>query len=171
MRISIEKARGAAIKMTEKHRQAAKEMEDKVSVIISEEYQKQLPSEIKECYKNFPDYFETTGSIYIVGKGMIKEQVDLTHRMVCKNDHSWNITIQVNDLVANAVVPMINKAKALHTKASEKKDEIQSVLLALGNTKNVLEQFPEAIDYIENAPKARNLPVNLNELRKEFQVK
>jgi mRNA-degrading endonuclease HigB of HigAB toxin-antitoxin module len=168
MRITIEKADNAAKKMTEKYREAASELESKVSVIVSAEYDAQLPSEVKDCFKNYPDYFDTTNHVYIVGKGMLKEHVVLTKPMPSKNDGRWNVTISVNDSIADQVVPMIDKAKALMTKASEKKDEIKSVLLSLGTAKNVLEQFPEAIDYIENAPKVRNLPVNLKELRKEF---
>jgi hypothetical protein len=66
---------------------------------------------------------------------------------------------------------MVAEYKQAKKQAEEKEVQLIEILIALGSTKNVLAQFPEAIEFIDNIPTVRNLPVNLKELRKEFQSK
>jgi hypothetical protein len=169
MRITIEKAVAAASKMTKKYRDEVKEIKVKVSAIVTKEYEKQLPKEVLDCYKDFKGYFETTERIYVVGKGLNSDEINLIERLPKKPTNTWSTTISLSDEVASIIAPMLEKANDIDHKSDRKEREIKGVLLALRTYKNVLDQFPEAAEYLDvKSVENRNLPVNLSELRKEF---
>lgn len=170
MRISKSIAEKAAKKMTAKHYEKAKSLKDVLGKKVSELYLNTVPSEIIKMWKNYPSYFMKNSGMYVRGTGLNHELVQLDVSVPSKQSHTPTFVIE-SDEDAKIVAKMVAEYKQAKKQAEEKECEIEQVLIALGSTKNVLEQFPEAIEYIDNAPQVRNLPVNLRELRLEFQNK
>jgi hypothetical protein len=168
MRISKSIAEKASRKMTVKHYEKVNSLRNLLGKEVSELYLKTIPSEVVKMFYNHPSYFKTTGALYVRGTGLNHELVSLDISVPSKVSHATTFVIE-SDEDSKVVARMADEYKQAKKDADNKMCEIEQILIALGSTKNVLEQFPEAIDFIDNAPQVRNLPVNLKELRKEFQ--
>lgn len=166
MRITRTIAEKAASKMTVKHYEEVKKIKEELNNKVTEIYLATIPSDVIKIYEDCRSFVKTTSAVYVNGFSLNHELVHLNKEVPSKGSYP-TILIESNE-DAKKVSKLISSYVEARDNADEKEREITEVLIALGSTKNVLEQFPEAIDYIENAPKVRNLPVNLKELRKEF---
>jgi len=170
MRITKSISEKAAKKMTAKHYEKAKSLRDVLGKKVSELYLKTVPSEIIKMYKDYPSYFMKNSGLYVRGTGLNHELVQLDVSVPSKQSHTPTFVIE-SDEDSKVVAKMVAEYKQAKKQAEEKEVQLIEILIALGSTKNVLAQFPEAIEFIDNIPTVRNLPVNLKELRKEFQSK
>lgn len=170
MKISKSIAEKASRKMTIKHYEKVNSLRNVLGKMVAELYLKTIPSEVVRMFYERPSYFKITGALYVRGTGLNHELVSLNISAPSTQSHASTFVIE-SDEDAKIVAEMIAEYKQAKKDADNKQCEIEQVLIALGSTKNVLEQFPEAIEYIDNAPQVRNLPVNLKELRLEFQSK
>lgn len=154
-----------AQKMTEKSKKFAEKLKNDYQEIVTFYMEAQAPDEVKKCFKNHPDYIETTGNAYLDGYGFNRESVSLNKQVPAITSYHASLNL------TSAIADKILKAKRKYEKAKEDYkqlvQETESALFALKTHKNIRENLSEAIPYLP-PPMSNSLVVNFDSLQKKL---
>lgn len=160
-------AEQAAYRMMRPRKEALKALKKEIAEEMVKAHLANIPAEIVALFKKYPAYFSTTTCLGAYGNGVIKENIWLEQGVVKGSTSS--VMIPTEEL-AKKILFAESEEKAI----KQKTNELIVVLVELRTTKTVLEQFPEAYEFIHDSKGnklERMLPMNLNKLREEFQKK
>lgn len=133
-------------------------------------YRNSIPTEVINCYKKHPDWFERTGYIDFEGNGFRRESVTVVGEYVIANNNGHARLSTTPEIAAE-----IKKAKTEWENAKDESEkllqETYNALLALGTYKKIEEHFPQAAPFLPvTGPKMMALIPNLDGLKKKLQT-
>jgi hypothetical protein len=170
--ISKDLAHKIAIKLTEKTSISVDNLKVSYQEIVTSEYEKQIPDEVKKCFLKHPDWFNCTSSIRFSGNGFNYECVTATRKIVCNNNSSANL--KLNSAISDKIMAVKRKYDAEKDKYEKLLEETTQALLALKTYNNIRKELPQAIPYLP-PPMSNALICNFdslkNKLNKQPEVK
>ena len=167
MRISHELAGDIANALTLKSKAANDKLRAEIEFLVFMAYTKKVPKEVVKMEKSFPDWVQKTGSIYVryrIGDRNRTFITILKTKVITKGGDS--------DLKPSAVIrkKILQLDKQEEELRALKKDTIRAIL-ALGTTKRVLQQFPDAAPALKAKDKMPVVPWsgNVHDLKAKLQ--
>lgn len=169
-RITKSMAENASVVMAKKaYDSKIADLRKQIAIEIEALVIKYIPAPVIACAKEFPSYFHTYNQASIAK--MVSTEGGYEHRSSWINaDITIPIPSSCDDIVVsekeyNDVKMIYDKITSLKKEREELADKLCNTLISLRTDKNIMEQFPEAMKYIE-FPVEKNLPAPvLNDLR------
>ena len=163
-RITKELANRIAEKLISKQLEEVKklnfEFEEKVYLAIL----KTIPKEVMDCYEKNPDFFNTTRSFYMYGKGWHSETIASSKKLPKNNFFSAE---KLNEADSNKLLKERQLIDDKKLEAKKLLKEIEVALYSLRTYTRISEHLPEAIPFLPSATSTA-LQVNLSDIRKKI---
>jgi hypothetical protein len=155
-----------AEKMTERSKKHSEVMLKEYQELATLLYDAQVPDEVKKCFKNHPDYIETTRTVYLDGHGFNRETVSLSKQAPATS--GYHETLKLTAAIADKLIKAKRKWEKARDEYKDLYNETKSALLALKTHKNIRENLSEAIPFLP-PPMSNSLVVNFNSLQKKLK--
>lgn len=165
-RITIYKSEQVAGKLTEHIKKQMINIDKEFSGIVNEYIEKNTPDKVVECFKSNPEYFAKGdyNSVYFNGQHIGYS------RIITPIKYNANCVEVGDGKVGNKLVRIKQRQEKLEQKRDQLFREIKGALLSLRTYKKISEQFPEAVEYLDE-PVKNELVVNLDSIRKQLKNK
>lgn len=167
MKISKEAAKNITSKLLETKRKKLDAAYLEYRQLATDLYKSQLPNELVELQRKYPEYISKCSSLLINSHGFNWERINATEQViqVAKGEN----IIDLNAKDADKLLKLKQKHEKLRKSYSELFSETEHALISLGTTKRIEENFPEAKPFL---PVSENLlPVaNLADLRSKIKA-
>lgn len=151
MKISQDRAKEAAAKLTAKAREKAEKLHKEYQQVVIGLYNEQFPKEVHDFAKKYPQHICFANCIQLSGPGMTRDHsyVDLDRKEVISNVAGYaqanlHLTAKTSTLVVKAREAWLDAKKDYGLL----KNETQQAILNLGTTKRVQESFPIAVPFL-----------------------
>lgn len=161
-RVTKDIAKETALKMCERvldevHK-AEKKLSDATKVIMD----MRTPTEIKNAYEKFKDYFDTADVIYLKGHGFNSDRIELVDRdTFISNTGNYSKTIEVTEAEAKILTPLLRDFQQKSKDYNDVKASVETTLNSLKTYNRVKTHFPEAYEFLpEKTSTALALPVD-----------
>lgn len=167
-KISQDTARKASWKIVEPIKTKMDEIEKEISVLVTDIVVQAIPADVMKLWKKHSEYMKSNNDIRICGHGFDNRQVALTGSYPCE-DTSWHKKMDITKEQAVELHKLDAKKEKLNDKYKTTQKEIEGTLLALGTTKRVLEQFPEAAAHLDITAPNTGLMLQIDPLREKVR--
>lgn len=152
-------------RMTEKSKKFTELLLKEYETMATEFMEAQVPDDVRKCFKNHPDYIETTLTAYLDGHGFNRESVSLNKQVPAKSQYHEKLVL------TSKIAEKLITSKHKYEKAKECYKnlvlETESALFALKTCKNIRENLPEAIPFLP-PPMSNSLVVNFKSLQNKL---
>jgi len=167
-KISQDTAYNVSKKIVEPINKKMIEIEKQIGELCREYYLKTIPEDIKKMYEKNSEWMHTLTSVYLKSEGFNNRNVSIKG---CPNNSSYGYKeLPLTKEQAKALHKLDEQKEKLSNKYKTTQREIKATLLALGTTKRIAAQFPEAVAFLPEAPKENTqLMVQLQPVRTKVQ--
>lgn len=170
MRISQEKARIAANKLTAKGDENVQTLENAYVDMAVGYYNAQIPAEVHAFAKKYPEHICYTKCINFDGQGFSKEYVHLDKSVVANVQGYAQALLTLSPKAADALRKAKDKWKDAKKALEDLRRETRMALINLSTTTRIQEKLPMAIPFLVNAVAKYPLPaVNIGPLKAKLQ--
>lgn len=159
MKISNAKAQDAAEKICKPLKDKIADYEKEIGKKVMEEYRKQIPKTVLDCFAKFPNFFQTESSIFI-------GRLDGRYVYARFEKSLPQLDNFVTDERKRNYVSYINHLETLTDNYNKSISEIKGAILALGTEKRISLEFPEAVPYLDIPKPQMALSINVKPVRK-----
>lgn len=154
-----------AEKMTVQSKKYYKSLYEEMTKVVTAVYVDTIPEEVKKCFKTYPDYVETTSSVYLDSHGFSRKSLSLTKQHPATS--SYHVPLHLTAITADRIMKVMRKWEKAQEDYKTLVQETESALYALKTNKNIRENLPEAVPYLP-PPMSNSLVVNFNSLQKKL---
>lgn len=165
MRITKDLANQIAFKLTEKSRLVVEAEKIAYQTLVTELYEKETPTAVRECFAKHPEWFSTRSNISFSGHGFRWESIKSIRRVIPNIEGDARLTL------TQKIADQLHKAQQKFEKADkfykDLKQETETALVNLGTYKRIEENIPEAKKYLP-PPMSNALVVNMDSLNKKL---
>ena len=163
MTISKNKATEVATQLLSKKKQVVNDSLEKFSEYVYECWHKSLPVQVRDCFRDYPEHFNSGSTMYLNGNGF---------NHFGFNTPKGKYAIYKGTACYVQLLPKeAEKAKQLQNDWIDKNKEysnnvikIEAALFSLRSFKAIEKHFPEAMKYLPNVVK-NEVAINFDELR------
>lgn len=173
MRISQDKAKDAAGKLTLKAKEKVDKAYAEYRAIVVRLYNEQFPKEVHDFAKKYPQHISFASHIQLSGAGITRDScyVDLDRKEVVSNVVAYS---QANLHLSAKSATIVTRARSAWLDAKKEyealKNETRQAILNLGTTKRVQESFPIAVPFLGIGQAKYPVPaVNLAPLKAKLE--
>lgn len=156
---------GIAKRMTEKSRKYRDQLKKEYQTIATEIYEASIPEEVKKCFKKYPDYIETCGSLWVNEHGFSGESITMVKRLPATTN--YNQELSLTKATADKLIAAKRKFQKAEEEYKQLFSETEVALFALKTPKNIRENLPEAIPFLP-PPMSNALVVNFEGLKRKL---
>lgn len=173
MRISKDRARDAAARLTEKAEKNVEALKKEYVVLVTEYYNASIPAEVHAFAKKYAKHISFASGININGHGFNREVVYVDQPYVISNVEGY---AQANLELSSKAADVVKKAKNKWLDAQKEykalREETRIALLNLGTTTKIAQQLPIAAQFLHGCDLPAKYPVpavNLAPLKAKLQ--
>jgi len=164
-RISNDLAGQIALKLTEKSRILSDNLHLEYRELITQVYESQTPTEIRELYKKYPEWFYTRTAIIIDGNGFRWEKPSSTRPVIQNNQTDAKLLLSPK--VSEKILASKRKWEKAKAEYDDLRAETKQALLTLKTFSNIRKELPEAAPLLP-PPLSNSLIVNFDSLHKKL---
>ena len=127
---------------------------------------KQLPKDLVEMFRKYPNYFKTESSIHFDGHGFGFTTVPAAERV--PQNKQYNAWLSLNEKLATKLSVIKKSFDKADSESKALKRDIEAALTGLRSFAQIQKQFPEAVPYLPKST-GMELMVNLDDIRKKLK--
>jgi hypothetical protein len=158
MKITHDLATEIANVLTQKSKAANERLRGEIDASVLEAYTKAIPKELVKVDKAIPNWVHKASSIYVRYRINNRDRTHITMVKAKVITRVGNSDIKPTPAIRRKIIQLDKQEEALRTL---KKDTIRAVL-ALGTSKRVLQQFPDAEPALKSKGNLPVVPVSIN---------
>lgn len=170
MRISRDRAKDIAARLTVKGKQKVEASEKAYRDVVLQLYMDTVPAAVLEFIKKYPDYASTSSHITFDGHGFRRTSVTTDKPAVSNAPGFNNAVLKLTAKTADLIRKALNKCQDDKKAYEAIKDETKYALINLGTTKRIQESFPIASPFLGEGVAKYPVPAtNLGPLKAKLE--
>ena len=145
------------------------EVINKRKELLTKWYRDTVPADVMKFFAKHKEYVKTDGSVYVQGIGIETKWYGV-ESSPDDDTNSYSNPFKLNKEQSIEFSKLLEQEEDLSTKYNTTQKEIEATMLALGTHKRIAEQFPEAAEFLPEAPKQNmQLMVQLKPVRENVK--